>query len=158
MALNLRRGFLRLWAGLSLVWLIAAVAFMAGGVVDELRREEFLRKLHALEPAKAGVPCSVAESSGVEVAWERVSNLLSNGLNFCIAEVEQIRAISPTYTAVDPEELMRRLDDRTRTWPKWPLLNAALWAAGPPTALLLLGLLVAWIAAGFANRRDIDAT
>ena len=142
--INYRRGFLRVWALISVLWIAGAVTLSASHMQKDTEEWNF-RRLIDKAILMMPVLCS-------EVRGERGAEL-EKGI--CYFEEPKFRTLYPEYADLNRDELAKRLYSRVgKTYTPTPTLFGVLgsyliFIFTPPLALLLMGAAFVWVRAGF---------
>lgn len=161
-AMNLRRGFLRAWVVIAIIWVGAVgllsyshLAFLIGG---EWRKDTPMLPVSCVAPDGSGP----RGSEGTDY----VRNLETGepwSAYTCWYGLPRFRALYPEYADLSDSDLTNKLYQKID--PNYSpnsgviraVTNLAAQALLPPLGLLIAGIAVAWVAAGFSGRRGAAA-
>lgn len=158
--MNFRRGFLRLWAVGSVLFVVAVGLFSYGQVASEFERSgQDWSKFPALIP----VDCRDARGkSGIDYEgnfFDRFGQPARGSDPKCWYKIDALRRLYPEYNDLSDDVLTTKLYQKAAISIKEP---AAPWktlgmviliAIGVPVLVLLLGAAVAWVFSGFTTPR-----
>jgi hypothetical protein len=157
--MNVGRGLMRLWVVGSALFILAIAALHGPEIVDEFKAAEA-----SVIPTGYTelVPYNCAEARGqADKDYDKIvpNDPSDPSGNYCWYEIDKFRALYSEYADEDDHDLSVRLHEQVGMHIKTgrPLLKK--WIAialGGPFAILLLGVLFAWVIAGFRGARSVS--
>ncbi|MCP3396224.1 hypothetical protein [Bradyrhizobium sp. CCGB20] len=157
--MNFRRGFFRLWALGSILFVLGVAAFSYDDVAAEFKRDKAAREWNEIGLMLLPVHCKDARGkSGTDYTGRDGPWADYSAEGQCMYKMGDFRRLYPEYKDLSDNDLVDRIykqanrpiKDTPQPW--WFLGQAVAMAVIVPLIVFLFGWAIAWALAGFRRK------